>query len=95
MPREAEPAYGQSSAWKPERPRFTLFGLLVSWLATGVALMVAAGVLPGVSIDSFWGALVVAAIAAALNALIPPVLPSVALGGTADSVAAAQLHGDE
>jgi uncharacterized membrane protein YvlD (DUF360 family) len=79
MPRRAEPAYGQSSAWKQERPRFTVFGLLVSWLATGVALMVAAGLLPGVSIDSFWGALVVAAIAAALNALIPPVLAALRL----------------
>jgi uncharacterized membrane protein YvlD (DUF360 family) len=79
MPRQAEPAYGQSSAWKQERPRFTVFGLLVSWLATGVALMVAAGLLPGVYIDSFWGALVVAAIAAALNALIPPVLAALRL----------------
>jgi uncharacterized membrane protein YvlD (DUF360 family) len=32
--------------------------------------MVAAGILPGVSIDSFWGALVVAAIVTALNAII-------------------------
>jgi uncharacterized membrane protein YvlD (DUF360 family) len=79
MPRESEPAYGESSAWKPERPRFTLFGLLVSWLATGVALMVAAGLLPGVYIDGFWGALVVAAIAAALNAVIPPVLAALRL----------------
>jgi uncharacterized membrane protein YvlD (DUF360 family) len=79
MPSDAEPAYGESSAWKPERPRFTLFGLLVSWLATGVALMVAAGILPGVHIDSFLGALVVAAIAAALNAVIPPVLAAVRL----------------
>jgi uncharacterized membrane protein YvlD (DUF360 family) len=56
-----------------------VFGLIVSWLATGVALMVAAGLLPGVSIDSFWGALVVAAIAAALNAVIPPVLAALRL----------------
>jgi uncharacterized membrane protein YvlD (DUF360 family) len=79
MPSDSEPTYGESSAWKPERPRFTLFGLLVSWLATGVALMVAAGLLPGVSIDSFWGALLVAAIAAALNAVIPPVLAALRL----------------
>ena len=56
-----------------------MFGLLVSWLATGVALMVAAGLLPGVSIDGFWGALLVAAIAAALNAVIPPVLAALRL----------------
>jgi uncharacterized membrane protein YvlD (DUF360 family) len=82
MPSDSEPTYGESSAWKPERPRFTLFGLLVSWLATGVALMVAAGLLPGVWIDSFWGALLVAAIAAALNAVIPPVLAALRLPAT-------------
>ena len=37
-----EPTYGQSTAWQPERPRLRLFPLLVSWFATGVALMVAA-----------------------------------------------------
>src|SRR6185436_425822 len=79
MPSEAEPEYGQSTAWRPERPRFRLFPLVVSWLATGVALMVAAGLLPGVSIDSFWGALLVAVIAAALNAVIPPVVAAVSV----------------
>jgi uncharacterized membrane protein YvlD (DUF360 family) len=79
MPSDSESTYGESSAWKPERPRFTVFGLLVSWLATGVALMVAAGLLPGVYIDGFWGALLVAAIAAALNAVIPPVLAALRL----------------
>ena len=74
-----EPAYGHSTAWKPERPRFRLFPLLLSWLATGVALMVAAGILPGVHIDGFWGALLVAAIVAALNAIIPPFLAALRL----------------
>lgn len=82
MASEAEPEYGQSTAWRPERPRFRLFPLLASWLATGVALMVAAGLLPGVSIDSFWGALLVAIIAAALNAVIPPVLAALRLPAT-------------
>ena len=74
-----EPAYGQSTAWQPERPRFRLFPLLVSWFATGVALMVAAAILPGVDIGSFWGALLVAVIVAALNAVIPPVLAALRL----------------
>src|SRR5829696_4638168 len=64
------PTYGESAAWKPERPRLRLFPLLVSLLGTGVALMVAAGVLPGVHIDGFWGALLVAAIVAALLAAL-------------------------
>jgi uncharacterized membrane protein YvlD (DUF360 family) len=74
-----EPAYGQSSAWQPERPRLRPFPLLVSWIATGVAVMVAAGILPGVHIDDFWGALLIAAIVAVLNAIIPPVLAALRL----------------
>jgi uncharacterized membrane protein YvlD (DUF360 family) len=82
MSSKPEPDYGQSSAWRPERPRWRLFPLVVSWLATGVALMVAAGLLPGVRIDSFWGALLVAVVAAALNAVIPPVLAALRLPAT-------------
>ena len=69
--------YGHS--WRPERPRLKLFPLLVSWFATGVALMVAAWLLPGVDIKSFWAALVVAAVVAALNAVIPPILAALRL----------------
>ena len=79
MSSASEQAYGQSTAWQPERPRFRVFPLLVSWLATGVALMVAAAILPGVSVNNFWGALVVAAVVAALNAVIPPVLAALRL----------------
>ena len=79
MSSDPEPTYGQSTAWQPERPRWRLFPLLVSWFATGVALMVAAGILPGVHIDDFWGALLIAAIVAALNAVIPPVLAALRL----------------
>ena len=74
-----QPVYGRSTAWRPERPRLRVFPLLVSWLATGIALMVAAAILPGVDIVSFWGALLVAAAVAALNAVIPPVLAALRL----------------
>ena len=79
MPSGHEPTYGHSTAWRPERPRLRLFPLLVSWFATGVALMVAAWALPGVDVKSFGGALVVAVIVAALNAVIPPVLAALRL----------------
>ena len=79
MSSEAGPEYGRSSAWQPERPRWRVFPLLVSWFATGIALMVAAGILPGVDIENFWGALVVAAIIGALNAVIPPALAALRL----------------
>src|SRR5687767_13719129 len=78
MPSNSTPGHDHS-AWQPDRPGQRLFGLLVSWLAMGVALMVVAALLPGVGIESFWGALVVAAVVAALNAVIPPVLAAVRL----------------
>ena len=82
MSHESDPADGQPAAWQPDRPSWKPFPLIVSWLATGVAFMVAAGILPGVSIDGFWGSLVVAAIVAVLNALIPPVLAALRLPAT-------------
>ena len=45
MPSDPELTYGQSTDWQPERPRLRVFSLVVSWLAMGIALMVAAGVL--------------------------------------------------
>ena len=79
MPSQSGQAYGESTAWRPERPRLRLFPLVVSWLATGVAFMVAAGILPGVWIDGYLGALLVAAVVAALNAVVPPVLAALRL----------------
>ena len=79
MASDHEPTYGRSTSWRPERPRLRVFPLLVSLIATGVALMVAAWLLPGVNIESFGGALVVAVIVAALNAVIPPVLAALRL----------------
>ena len=79
MPSDPEPTYGQSTDWQPERPRLRVFPLVVSWLAMGIALMVAAGILPGVTINDYRGALLVAAIVAALNAIIPPILAALRL----------------
>ena len=79
MIRGPESSDDQSTAWQPERPRLRLFHLLASWFATGVALMVSAALLPGVDIDGFWGALLVAAVVAALNAVVPPVLAALRL----------------
>ena len=58
MPSATEPADDGTPAWQPVRPRRRLFSLIVSWFAIGVALMVAAWLLPGIHIDNFGGALV-------------------------------------
>lgn len=78
MTLESEPAESPGT-WRPERARWKLFPLAASWLAMGVAVMVTAGLLPGVSVESFWGSLVVAAVVAALNAVVPPVLAALRL----------------
>jgi uncharacterized membrane protein YvlD (DUF360 family) len=72
-------AYGEAATWQPERPKFKPWRLLIAWFLTAVALWVAALILPGVHIDSGWGALLVAAVVAALNALLPPALAALRL----------------
>ena len=74
-----EQTSGQSAPRPPESPRWQLVPLLVTWLTSAVALMAAALVLPGVSVDDFRGALVIAAIVAVLNAVIPPLLAALRL----------------
>ena len=68
--------------WQAEQPRWRLFPLVVSWVAAAAAFMVAAGILPGVYVDGFLGALLVAAVVAVLNAVIPPVLAALRLPAT-------------
>ena len=76
------PPNDRAGGWRPERPSWRPFSLVVSWLAAGVAFIVAAGILPGVWIDGVWGALLVAAVVAVLNAVIPPVLAALRLPAT-------------
>jgi uncharacterized membrane protein YvlD (DUF360 family) len=71
--------FGESPPWKPVRPQFRPLSLVVSWLVSGAALLVAAWVLPGVSASSWWGALLVAALVAVLNAIVPPVIAALRL----------------
>ncbi|HKH31585.1 MAG TPA: phage holin family protein, partial [Gaiellaceae bacterium] len=51
----------------------------VAWLLSAVALFVAAAIVPGVSIDGFWGAVLATAVIAVLNAVLPPVLAALRL----------------
>jgi uncharacterized membrane protein YvlD (DUF360 family) len=71
--------YGKTVTWEPARPRFKPSRLLLSWLLTAAALWIAAAILPGVDVAGGWGALAVAAVVAALNAMLPPVLAALRL----------------
>ncbi|WKN42626.1 phage holin family protein [Tunicatimonas pelagia] len=48
--------------------------LIVKWLLSAIAVMITAYLLPGVSVESFWAALVVAVILALFNAVLKPIL---------------------
>ncbi len=71
--------YGQVVKWQPEVPRFRPLQLLLSWLIAGVAMFVAAAIVPGVSVGHFGDALLAALLIAALNAILPPIVAAVRL----------------
>ena len=66
--------YGESVVWKPERPRYRPFRLLLSWLIAAASLLVAAYLVPGVSVEGFGGAVIAALLIAILNAILPPLV---------------------
>ena len=75
----APAAYGEAVTWQPARPKFKPVRVLLSWALTAAALWVAAALLPGLDIDTTGGALLVAAVVAVLNALLPPVIAALRL----------------
>jgi uncharacterized membrane protein YvlD (DUF360 family)/predicted AlkP superfamily pyrophosphatase or phosphodiesterase len=82
----SEHAYGEAVAWQPAKPRYKPLRLLVSWLLSAAALVIAAWIVPGVSVEGFGGAVVAALLIAILNAILPPLiaalrLPAMALLG--------------
>jgi uncharacterized membrane protein YvlD (DUF360 family) len=67
------------TAWRPAKPRLRPLRLLLAWISSALALLVAAGIVPGAHVNGFWGALVVAAIVAVLNAILPPLVAALRL----------------
>ncbi len=49
-------------------------GILLNWLASALVIIIAAYLLPGVHVASFWTALVVALVLGILNVLLKPLL---------------------
>jgi uncharacterized membrane protein YvlD (DUF360 family) len=72
-------SYGQELTWSPQRPRYNVLHVLVSWLVAGVSVFVAAAIVPHVSVGSFTDALAAAVLIAALNAVLPPVVAALRL----------------
>jgi putative membrane protein len=50
-----------------------MVNILINWLISALVILVIAYVLPGVSVESFWVALVVALILGLINAVIKPI----------------------
>ncbi len=71
--------YGEKPVWGPKRPHIGLVRLVVSWVLATVALLVAAWIVPGADVKSFWGAFVAAAVIAVLNAILPPIVAALRL----------------
>lgn len=48
--------------------------VILRWIAFALVIMFAAWVIPGISVENFWAALVVAVVLGVINAFIKPVL---------------------
>src|SRR5262245_22712938 len=72
MPPSSE--YGEHMTWQPARPRFRPLRLVLAWLIAAASLLVAAFLVPKVSVEGFGGAVVAALLIAVLNALLPPIV---------------------
>src|SRR4051794_1105244 len=82
-PEPVAPGPRGGQPWRPERLRVHPLRLVINWLLSGLALLGAAAILPGVAVEGFWGGLVAAFLIAILNALLPPVLAALRLPLTA------------
>lgn len=47
---------------------------IIKWILSAIAVLIAAYLLPGVAVESFWAALVVAVVLALMNATLKPLL---------------------
>ena len=68
-----------ATGWRPETPRLRPLRLVGAWAVSALALLVAAGLVPGAEVRGFGGAVLVAALVAIVNAIVPPVLAALRL----------------
>src|SRR5688500_4857775 len=72
-------APGRALSWRPAEPEWHPLRLTFAWLSSTVALLLAASLLSGADVNGFSGALLVAAIVAILNAVLPPIVAALRL----------------
>ena len=65
--------------WQPEPPHRTLVSLLVAWAVSAASVAVGAWLTPGVSLGGAGAAVLTAAVLAALNAVLPPIVGALRL----------------
>ena len=66
-------------SWRPQNPPLRPLRVIGAWIASAIAVYVAAWLSPGVLIDSTGSAFLVAAFIAIVNAIVPPVVASLRL----------------
>jgi uncharacterized membrane protein YvlD (DUF360 family) len=76
---EPSPGYAERVSWSPAAPQFRPLRLALSLVVGAASVSVASLVLPGVHVESFRGALLVAALIGVFNALLPPVVAALRL----------------
>ena len=59
----------KAPGWSPSRPKIRPLHLVVAWLVSASALLVAAWIVPGAAVNDFAGALAAALAIAAANVL--------------------------
>src|SRR6185312_14958012 len=73
------PTHGVTPGWTPARPRLRRFALVVTWLVSALALLLAARIVPGASVSDWWATIAAALAIAVLNAILPPVVAALRL----------------
>ena len=71
--------YGEAVRWSPEAPRFRVLHALLTWVVAAASVFIAAAILPGVTVGGFGDAFAAAAVIAALNAVLPPLVAALRL----------------
>jgi uncharacterized membrane protein YvlD (DUF360 family) len=72
-------AYGTEVRWEPAKPRFDLLRLAIAWVIAAASVYIAAELVAGVTIDRPGAALLVAAVIAFINAVLPPLIAALRL----------------